>query len=300
MDRLKTQFKFFYQTFSTSGIPKDCAVPQVWFGKNNTVIRWLLILSIDQLSEEEQLLARVLLWWRLHWYAVLFMSIILTATGALLQSIFTKEPYQPSILAGEGLVMELLVGHEKCIYCELGVHQEVFVVCIAVLHEMGHGYSRYVSLGKNLWYFSMFVWQVKQSDPLVNNFKDQMKLYLGGWNKLFTNEICNNTIYRPTSAQTIQLTTCSKNPRSHTLPHTSQVLPKKTFAPFCGTPLPPHTTPPPTPPRSPKPSGGQRIPSSLPYGGDCQRYAPASAVEPLINCHGSGHWLNLARNWGHQ
>jgi hypothetical protein len=78
------------------------------------------------------------------------MSIILTATGALLQSIFTKEPYQPSILAGEGLVMELLVGHEKCIHCELGVHQEVFVVLIAVLHEMGHGYSKYVSLGEQL------------------------------------------------------------------------------------------------------------------------------------------------------
>jgi hypothetical protein len=108
---------------------------------------------MDQLSEEEQLLVRVPLQQRLHQYAVLFMSIILTATGALLQSIFTKEPYHTSILTGKGWGMELLLGHEKCIHCELGVHQEVFLALIAVLHEMGHGNSKYVSLEEPLTIF---------------------------------------------------------------------------------------------------------------------------------------------------
>lgn len=105
---------------------------------------------MDQLSEEDQLSARVLLRRRLHQYAGLFMSIILTATAALLQSMFTKEPYHTSILTGEGWVMELLAGNERRIHCELGVHHEVFAALIADLREMGHGNLKYVSLEEQL------------------------------------------------------------------------------------------------------------------------------------------------------
>ena len=78
------------------------------------------------------------------------MSIILTATAALLQSMFTKEPYHTSILMGEGWVMELLAGNERRIHCELRVHCEVFAALIADLCEMGHRNSKYVSLEEQL------------------------------------------------------------------------------------------------------------------------------------------------------
>jgi hypothetical protein len=105
---------------------------------------------MDQLLEEDQLSARVLLQGQLHQYAGLCMSIILTATAALLQSMFTKEPYHTSIFTGEGWVMELLAGNERCIHCELRVHHEVFAALITDLREMGHGNSKYVSLEEQL------------------------------------------------------------------------------------------------------------------------------------------------------
>jgi hypothetical protein len=105
---------------------------------------------MDQLLEEDQLSARVLLQHQLHQYAGLFMSIILTATAALLQSIFTKGPYHTSILAGEGWVMKLLAGNERHIHCELGVHHEVSAALIADLREMGHRNLKYVSLEEQL------------------------------------------------------------------------------------------------------------------------------------------------------
>jgi len=76
---------------------------------------------MDTIPEQHRLQARIRLQRRLQQYAVLFLSIILTATAAVLQSIETREPYHTSILTGEGWVMELLAGHTDRIRCELGV-----------------------------------------------------------------------------------------------------------------------------------------------------------------------------------
>ena len=100
---------------------------------------------MDTIPEQHQLQARIRLQRCLQQYAVLFLSIILTATAAVLQSIETREPYHTSILTGEGWVMELLAGHPDRIRCELGVSHEVFSALISALREMGYGNSKYVS-----------------------------------------------------------------------------------------------------------------------------------------------------------
>ena len=58
---------------------------------------------------------------RIQRYAALFISIIITATAILVDSLFTwvKEPYHTSILTGEGWIMELLSGYPNHIWCEL-------------------------------------------------------------------------------------------------------------------------------------------------------------------------------------
>jgi hypothetical protein len=78
-------------------------------------------------------------------YAVLFLSILLTATAAILQSLETREPYHTSILTGEGWVLELLAGHPDQICCELGVSHEVFAALISALQEREYRNSKYVS-----------------------------------------------------------------------------------------------------------------------------------------------------------
>ena len=84
-------------------------------------------------------------------YAILFMSIILTATRVLVDSLFARpEPYHTSILTGEGWVMELLSGHSNRICCELRVSHDVFAALISELQDMGQGDSKYVSLGEQL------------------------------------------------------------------------------------------------------------------------------------------------------
>ena len=80
-------------------------------------------------------------------YAVLFLSIILTATAAILQSLETREPYHTSILTGEGWVLELLADR---ICCELGVSHDIFAALISALREQGHSNSKYVSLEEQL------------------------------------------------------------------------------------------------------------------------------------------------------
>src|ERR1700685_4725243 len=83
-------------------------------------------------------------------YAALFISIILTATAVLVDSLFIREPYHTSILTGEGWVMEVLSGHRNRIRCELGVSHDVFAALILELRDMGHGNSKYVSLEEQL------------------------------------------------------------------------------------------------------------------------------------------------------
>ena len=86
----------------------------------------------------------------LQQYIIMFMSIILTATGAFIASIYTWEPYHTSILTGEGWVMELLAGHPEHIRCELGVTAHVFQAMILELWDMGYENSKYVSLEEQL------------------------------------------------------------------------------------------------------------------------------------------------------
>src|SRR5882762_10974991 len=98
---------------------------------------------MDSLSDEESLIARQQTRRRLQQYVALFLSIILSATTALLESAHTtREPYHTSILTGEGWVMELLSGHPERIHCELGVHYHVFEALILDLWEMGYDNSR--------------------------------------------------------------------------------------------------------------------------------------------------------------
>ena len=98
---------------------------------------------MDSLSDEESLIARQQTRRRLQQYVALFLSIILSATTALLESAYTtREPYHTSILTGKGWVMELLAGHPEHICCELGVHHFVFEALTLGLQEMGYDNSR--------------------------------------------------------------------------------------------------------------------------------------------------------------
>ena len=60
------------------------------------------ILSMDTIPEQHRFQAQMALRRHLQQYAVLFLSIILTATAAVLQSLKTREPYHTSILTGDG------------------------------------------------------------------------------------------------------------------------------------------------------------------------------------------------------
>jgi hypothetical protein len=102
---------------------------------------------MDTLPAEQQLEAHQLLQQCLHQFAVLFVSILVTATVALLQLFL---PYHTSVLTGEGWVMELIAGHPHHICYELGVSHDMFAALISKIQEMGHGNSKYVSLEEQL------------------------------------------------------------------------------------------------------------------------------------------------------
>ena len=61
-----------------------------------------------------------------------------------------RQPYHTSILSGQAWVEELLHGHPRRIRTELGVHKHVFRELIFMLHHMGHGDSKYVTLEEQL------------------------------------------------------------------------------------------------------------------------------------------------------
>jgi hypothetical protein len=102
------------------------------------------------IPERPWLAARIQIRRRLHQFIVLFLSIIVTATAAVVQSLEGREPYHTSILTGEGWVMELLAGHPDRIRCELGVSLDVYSDLISDLRAMGHSNSRHVSLEEQL------------------------------------------------------------------------------------------------------------------------------------------------------
>ena len=102
------------------------------------------------LPEQLWLTAHIQIQWRLHQMVVLFLSIIVTATAAVVQLLEHpgREPYHTSILTGEGWVMELLGGHPDCICCELGMSLDSNL--ISDLQAMGHANSKHVSLEEQL------------------------------------------------------------------------------------------------------------------------------------------------------
>ena len=104
------------------------------------------------LPEPPWLAARMQMRRRLHQLLVIFLSIILTATAAVVQPLESRdpEPYHTSILTGEGWVMELLGGHPDRIRCELGMSLEVYSDLISDLRAMGYGNSKHVSLEEQL------------------------------------------------------------------------------------------------------------------------------------------------------
>ena len=87
---------------------------------------------------------------RIIQYAALIVSIIISATANILQSLYVREPYHTSALSGEAWVLELLCGHPNRIRTELGVSIEVFSNLVRELRDIGHQNSRNVSLEEQL------------------------------------------------------------------------------------------------------------------------------------------------------
>ena len=83
-------------------------------------------------------------------YAALIVSIIVSATANILQSLYVREPYHTSALSGEAWLLELLCGHPKRIHTELGVSLEVFSNLVQELRDIGYQNSRNVSLEEQL------------------------------------------------------------------------------------------------------------------------------------------------------
>ena len=90
-------------------------------------------------------------------YATLIVSVIVSATANMLQSLYVTEHYHTSALSGEAWVLELLCGHPNRIRTELGVSHEVFGELIQELRVTGHQNSRYVSLEEQTCNISLYV-----------------------------------------------------------------------------------------------------------------------------------------------
>ena len=83
-------------------------------------------------------------------YAALIVSIIISATANILQSVYVREPYHTSALSGEAWVLELLCGHPNRIRMELGMSVKVFSSLVQDLRDIGYQNSRNVSLEEQL------------------------------------------------------------------------------------------------------------------------------------------------------
>ena len=83
-------------------------------------------------------------------YAALMVSIIVSATANILQSLYVREHYHTSALSGEAWLLELLCGHPNRIRTELGVSVEVFSNLVRELRDIGYQNSRNVSLEEQL------------------------------------------------------------------------------------------------------------------------------------------------------
>ena len=91
-------------------------------------------------------------WQLVRQHTALLVSIVINAAVSALLVLYPNDPipYHTSILTGEAWVLELLTGHPKQIYCELGVHVHVFKALINELRCMGYTSSRFVSLEEQL------------------------------------------------------------------------------------------------------------------------------------------------------
>jgi hypothetical protein len=89
---------------------------------------------------------------RIIQYAVLLLSILISASGALVEAMYPRdpEPYHTSVLSGEAWVIELLTGHPEWIRCELGMHAHAFAKLISELRALGYSDSKFVSLEEQL------------------------------------------------------------------------------------------------------------------------------------------------------
>ena len=81
---------------------------------------------------------------------MLITSVVLPHVAQLIWSYYIKVPYHTSILTDYGWIMELLNGHPKHIWTELGMHKEVFLDLVDELHSMGYSNSRSVTLEEQL------------------------------------------------------------------------------------------------------------------------------------------------------
>ena len=68
------------------------------------------------------------------------------AIGTYKRVYYNKTPYHTSALSGAAWLEELRTGHDERIKTELGVSKDVFSSLIAVLRELGHADSRFISL----------------------------------------------------------------------------------------------------------------------------------------------------------
>jgi hypothetical protein len=89
---------------------------------------------------------------RLIQHSILLVSILISATANILESVYAKdpEPYHTSALSGEAWVIELLTGHPERIRCELGMHAHAFAELISELRTLGYTNSKFVSLEEQL------------------------------------------------------------------------------------------------------------------------------------------------------
>jgi len=87
-------------------------------------------------------------------------------------SCFKKTPFHTSILSGEQWVKELLDGHNKRFYNEMGMHQTVFKDLLALLKADGSlSDSRYVIAQEQLATFLYYAHQGLSNQALQERFQ---------------------------------------------------------------------------------------------------------------------------------
>ncbi|PIL29405.1 hypothetical protein GSI_09457 [Ganoderma sinense ZZ0214-1] len=92
--------------------------------------------------------------------AVKALIAVQKAVGTYKKMYYDKTPYHTSALSGAAWVEELRTGHNDRIKMELGVSKDVFSALVAVLRNLGHNDSRYVSLEEQVAIFLYIISQL--------------------------------------------------------------------------------------------------------------------------------------------